>query len=73
MGFDFGQYLLDQWQKRYDFVEEPNACEKLILSSGFQEMLRMLLVEAESNAHKDGFREVMPAHLEEALEELLDV
>ncbi|GAV55434.1 hypothetical protein ZYGR_0AV00650 [Zygosaccharomyces rouxii] len=73
MGFDLGQYLLDQWRKRYDFVEEPSESERLILASGFQEMLRKLLVEAQSNAHRDGFSEVGPAHLEAALEELLDV
>ncbi|CAR29144.1 hypothetical protein ZYGR_0Z00650 [Zygosaccharomyces rouxii] len=72
MGFDLGQYLLDQWRKRYEFVEEPSESERLILSSGFQEMLRKLLVEAQSNAHRDGFNEVRPAHLEAALDELLD-
>lgn len=73
MGFDLGQYLLDQWRKHHEFAEEPNESEKLILSSGFHELLRKLLIEAQSNAHRDGFSEVMPVHLEEALEELLDV
>lgn len=73
MSFDLGQYLLDQWQKCYELVEEPTESGRLILSSGFQEMLRKLLVEAQLNAHRDGFNEIKPVHLEAALEEFLDV
>ncbi|AQZ10005.1 WIP1 (YDR374W-A) [Zygosaccharomyces parabailii] len=73
MGFECGQYLIEEWRKCCEHVEEPNDSEKLILSCGFQELLRKLVLEAQNNARRDGFSEVKPGHLEAALEDLLHI
>lgn len=72
MGFECGQYVVNEWQKCYEEVQEPNVAERHILSCGFQELLRKLVLEAQNNAQRDGFNEVKPAHLEAALEEVLN-
>lgn len=50
--------------------DSPNEAEMMLLSCGYQELLRKVLLTAREYAQQDGSREVMGHHIESALESI---
>ncbi|QLG72076.1 hypothetical protein HG535_0C04300 [Zygotorulaspora mrakii] len=69
-----GEYVTRQLKKivRPNQEGDPNEAETMLLSCGYQELLRKVLLEADLQAKNDGSRKVMAYHIENAMDVVLE-
>ena len=59
-------HLIRELDKGSDSIGDPSAPERLLLTCGYQELLRKIIEQAQVFAHEERSLDVLPNHLERA-------
>ncbi|CCD22607.1 Wip1p NDAI_0A04510 [Naumovozyma dairenensis CBS 421] len=65
------EYLIRELSKQGDLIE-PDSQSKLLLACTYQELLKKIILRAAAIARLNHSAEVLPIHLERAMEEIMN-